>query len=75
MTKRKNTMEIYSVFGQIESVAANIMIERGEATRIDADEIPESAMLNKIGQRAQFAVMMPKSSVLRFNKLIADLYA
>lgn len=70
---RRDTTEIFSVFGQIESVAAEIMIEKGEATRIDAAEIPESAAFNNLGHPARFAVMMPRSRVRRFETLIAEL--
>lgn len=73
--KRKDTIEIFSVFGQIESVAAEIMIEKGEAKKIDAREIPLSAAFNDHGATAKFAVMMSKNLVPRFNKLIADLRA
>lgn len=73
--KRRDTTEIFSVFGQIECVAADVMIEKGEARKIEFAEIPESARYNKLGQLARFAVMMPKSSVPRFERLISELRA
>ncbi len=70
---RRNATEIFSIFGQIESVAAQVMIDRGEATKIDAEQIPESALFNKLGDRAKFAVMMPGARVQAFEQLIREL--
>ncbi len=37
---RSSSIEIFSIFGQIERVAAQIMIDNGEAKRIDVKDFP-----------------------------------
>lgn len=69
----RDTTEIFSIFGQLEKVAAEIMIERGEAKKIDAADIPASVAVNDAGTRAYFAVSMPKARVKAFDKLIREL--
>lgn len=72
----KNQTKIFSIFGQIESVAAEIMLADGRAFRkIDARDIPASASVNDEGQRAKFAIMLPIKHEHAFNELIRDLYA
>jgi hypothetical protein len=73
MTMR-NTTEIFSIFGQIEDVAASLMIDRGLANRIDPDTIPETAKYHN-GQVAKYAVAMSGRVVPAFEKLIRDLRA
>lgn len=76
--KKGERTQIFSVFGQLEAVAAEILIQEGKAQKIEAKLIPESALFGTgpyEGQRARFAVQMPKSLVPRFNDLIADLRA
>lgn len=72
---RKAKMEIFSVFGQCEAVAAEILIDKGKARRIDASEIPFEVSRNEMGVKARFAVMVPGEHVAEFNKLCADLRA
>ena len=67
--------EVYSIFGQIESVAAEILIEKGKARKIEARDIPVSAAFDDNGRRASFAVIVPNEHVPEFERLIADLRA
>lgn len=71
--RTNNRTEIFSIFGQLEAVAAEIMIKRGEITRIPANEIPPTAAVNEAGQAARFAVIVPRAKIAAFNSLIADL--
>lgn len=71
----KQSAKFFSIFGQIETVAANIMIERGKAHLIEQSMIPETALYNKDGQKARFAVRINPGDVGEFEKLIADLRA
>ncbi len=73
--RRRDRTEIFSVFGQMEAVAANILIERGQARKIPFDQIPETVQFNKLGQRAQFAVSMRAGLVPEYEKLIKELRA
>jgi hypothetical protein len=67
--------EIFSVFGQLEAVAADILVERGQARKIPYEQIPETAQFNKLGHKARFAVMMPAGLVPEYEKLIKELRA
>ncbi len=72
---KRNATEIFSIFGQIEEVAAQVMIDKGQATKIDAKDIPPTAAFNDQGQSAKFAVVVPGDNVRAFNELIANLRA
>lgn len=72
---RKPQSQILSVFGQLEAVAAEIMIKAGELTRIDAKDIPAEVAVNEFGDRARFAVIVPTSKMRKFNNLVAELRA
>lgn len=71
----RNKTQIYSIFGQIESVAAEMLIKRGHATRIERNEVPHSEAVNSAGQPVQFAVVVPSEHIAEFERLIADLRA
>lgn len=74
----RSKTETFSVFGQIEEVAANIMISEHSARRIDFDDMPDlpGIRYNANGDRAKFAVVIEgRGAVRRFKKLIADLRA
>lgn len=75
MTGNRFETQIFSIFGQCEAVAADMMIERHKLTRIEAHEIPETAAVNEFGQRARFAVVMPAKHLREFEKLCAELRA
>ena len=67
--------EVFSIFGQIEQVAAESMIQRHGLYRIEPADIPETARVNDEGQVAKFAVIMPRRLVWEFNDTIARLRA
>jgi hypothetical protein len=76
MSKR-NTTKFYSIFGQIEEVAAETMIERGLATRIPFKQIPDEGGIkyNEKGEPAKFAIFIQSVNLQVFEDLIAELYA
>ena len=67
--------QTFSIFGQIEAAAAEVMIADGDITKIEAHMIPASVRTNEHGQHALFAVIVPADRLARFEKLIADLRA
>lgn len=71
----KRQTEVFSIFDQIETVAAEIMIEKGEITKIEAKDIPREVAYNDFGMPARFAVIVPAKKLAKFNNLIADLRA
>lgn len=66
---------IFSIFGEIESVVAQQMIDQGRATYIAPDRIPDSERFNDFGTPARFAVVIPGNLVREFNTRIATLRA
>lgn len=69
-------MTIYSIFGQCEAAAAEVLIEARKAVRIDTDDIPDEEKMHPItGKPAMFAVMVPGPYVADFEELCADLRA
>jgi hypothetical protein len=66
---RKAKTEIFSIFGQCEAAAAQSMIDKGELTKIEYADIPDTARTNDAGQRAYFAVVVPASKLRAFNLL------
>lgn len=75
MSKRQisKSSEVFSIFGQCEAVAADIMIERHGLYRIPASEIPATAAVNDVGTPARFAVVVPARLVPEFNRLCAEM--
>lgn len=71
----KPQMQIYSIFGQCDMVAAEIMIKDGKIRKIPQDEIPDTALYNDDGHKAQFAVMVPPERQDEFNNLCAQIRA
>lgn len=69
------TAEVFSIFGQCEAVAAEIMIKEHGLYKIPAHEIPESVATNNAGVAAQFAVVVPARLVPKFNRLCAEMRA
>lgn len=67
--------EVFSIFGQIEEVAADVMIKKHALYRIEPADIPETARVNDAGQVAKFAVIVPRRLVWEFNDTIARLRA
>lgn len=71
----KKKFQIFSIFGQIEEVAAKEMLKDPACKRIDAKMIPPTVRFNDAGQTAKFAIMLPTSLIPRFENLITDLRA
>jgi hypothetical protein len=68
--------QIYSIFGQCEALAAEIMLKDGRLTRkIPVDDIPPTALFNQYGQKAHFAVWVPGDRIHEFDELCKDLRA
>lgn len=71
----KKSTEIFSVFGQCEAVAAEMMIKEGKVTHIPPEQIPLAVAFNDMGQTARFAVMVPARYVPEFNRRCAEMRA
>ncbi len=72
---KRNKTEIFSIFGQCEAVAAEMMIEEGKLTRIAASDIPATAAVNEFGTRARFAVVVQPRYLAEFNRRCAEMRA
>ena len=70
---RNLSFEVYSIFGQIEKVVAECMIEEGVATKIHFNQIPASAAFNEHGQRAHFAIVIPRELIPAFEERIKNI--
>lgn len=66
-------IEIFSIFGMIEQVAAEHFIEAGNARRIPKEEIPEGLEVNENGDKAPFAIYIDRAQVMAFNEMLKDL--
>jgi hypothetical protein len=71
----KRSTEIFSIFGQIEEVAAELMIKNEGARKIPAEQIPDTARYNEKGTAAKFAIILPRAKVPKFEETIKSLYA
>ena len=71
----KKSTKIFSVFGQCEAVAAEMMISEGKLTRIEPADIPASVAVNDVGAAARFAVIVPSRYVCEFNRRCAEMRA
>ena len=71
---RKQT-EIFSIFGQIDAIVAEQMIEEGKARRIEKDMIPATASVNSEGRPAQFAIVIDRGYIPELERRTKDLYA
>jgi hypothetical protein len=67
----KHETQIFSIFGEIEAIAANAM----GFERIEFDDIPPTARYNDQGKPAKFAVIVPGRAVAEFERRIALLRA
>lgn len=73
-TKREATW--YSVFGQIEEVVAQQMIQEGKIRRLPID-LTQHGMpheYNARGERVKLIVSVPPRHIGEFERRIADLY-
>lgn len=77
MPKNPNVAQIYSIFGQIEEVAARTMIEEGTAQQLPGSPsaIPPECRVNEQGEQARMFVTIKNRDVPRFEQLCGDLYA
>lgn len=71
---RKQT-KIFSIFGQIEKVVADAMIEEsgGRLKRIEPDMIPATALYNEQDQRAHYAIVLSNEEALTFDRRVRQL--
>jgi len=72
--------QIFSIFGQIEEVVAQAMIDEGKAKRIERNTFPSARdcphlHTDALGRPAKFAVLMPRQRVREFEDRIAELRA
>ena len=67
--------EIFSIFGQIDAVVANAMIDEGKLVRIEPRLIPLTALVDRLGRQARFAVVVPQKFVREFHRRIDELRA
>jgi hypothetical protein len=75
MTKHSKT-EIYSIFGQIDAVAAQTMVDDGKATKIEQDMIPPSALFDEAtGRKAFFALIIGRDQLPELERRTKALYA
>lgn len=72
---RRNQTEIYSIFGQIEGVVAQEMVDEGKANKIEQRHIPPSQMFNDKDERAQFAIIIGREMIGEFEERIHNLRA
>lgn len=76
MPRDPRETQIVSICGQLERVAAEIMLKRGVVTRIDLKDFPLGAPLkDNIGQPAAFAIIIREKFMPEFNELVAKLRA
>lgn len=71
----RNKTEIFSIFGQIDGVVAEMMVEEGTATKIEQAMIPPSALFDEAGRKAQFAIVLPISRLSEYERRVRDLRA
>jgi hypothetical protein len=68
----KRKTKIYSIFGQLDAVVAEAMASEGKIRRIEQDMIPPTALYDKQGRKAFFAIVMPDEYAGEFmNRLWA----
>lgn len=72
---KRNQTEIFSIFGQIEAVVAEAMIDEGKGKRIKMDDIPASALFNDVGKSAVFAIVLNRRDIPEFERRIKELRA
>lgn len=72
--KRSKT-NICSIFGQIEGVVADAMVQEGLVRRIEPEDIPATARYNEAGERAHCALVFTIETERAFDKRVRDLRA
>lgn len=58
MAVKQTVTNIYSIFGQVDSVIAQAMVDEGKARKIPQDYIPLSALYDARGRKVLFAISM-----------------
>ena len=71
----RSKTEIFSIFGQIDGVVAQMMVDEGKASKIDQDMIPPTALFDGEGRKAQFAIVLPTSRLGEYERRVRDLRA
>lgn len=64
----------YSIFGQIEEVVAQEMIQEGKVRRLPSDMPGMPNEFNKDGQRLRLLVSVPRQFIGEFERRVAELY-
>lgn len=73
---RKTKMGIFSISGQIEHVATQIMMKRHPLKQIPLHEFPiEAARYDEAGRPVRYAIMMTQEQENEFDKLVSKLRA
>lgn len=72
---RKGKTEFYSIFGQIDGVVADAMVAEGKATKIEQKFIPPTALFDDAGNKALFAISMPRAHLAEYEERVRTLYA
>lgn len=67
--------QIYSIFGQIDSVVAQAMASEGKLRRIEPDMIPPTALYDDNGRKAFFAIVMSDEYASEYMDRVAALRA
>lgn len=71
----KGKTEIYSIFGQIDCVIAQAMVDEGKATKIEQTMIPPTALFDDAGRKAQFAIVLPRAHLAEYEERVRNLAA
>ena len=74
MAKGRKT-DIFSIFGQIDSVIAEAMVKEGKANKIEQKFIPPTALFDDNGKKAEFAIVLPSEYVPEFYRRVWELRA
>jgi hypothetical protein len=75
MTTKSNKTNVWSIFGQIDAVVAQMMVDEGKFNKIEGEDIPATAKFDELGRQAKFAVVVPAKHEAEFNKRVRDLAA
>ena len=70
----KNTTQVFSIFGQIESVVADAMRDEGTVHYIPRDLIPKSAKWDANGRLAHCALVLSPDMEQEFDRRVRELY-
>lgn len=71
----KGKSEIYSIFGQVDAVIAQAMVDEGKASKIEQEMIPPTALYDDGGRKAAFAIVLPRVNLAEYERRVRDLNA